>query len=75
MGYNPSYADPDVWIRPEINPGGFQYYGYILCYVDNVIYIPDDTGKYTSRIQEAFNLKYDNISEPDMYLGATISDM
>jgi hypothetical protein len=31
MGYKPSYADPDVWLRPAVKPDGFKYYEYILC--------------------------------------------
>jgi hypothetical protein len=26
MGYKPSYADPDVWLRPAVKPDGFKYY-------------------------------------------------
>ena len=30
MGYNLNYAGPEVWIRPEVNPNGFEYHEYIL---------------------------------------------
>ncbi len=30
MNFKPSYADPDVWMRPAIKPDGFKYYEYIL---------------------------------------------
>jgi hypothetical protein len=26
MGYKPSYADPDIWLRPAVKPDGFKYY-------------------------------------------------
>jgi hypothetical protein len=39
MGYRPSYADPDVWLQLAVKPDGFEYYEYILCYVDNVLCI------------------------------------
>ena len=39
MGYRPTYADPDVWLRPAVKPDGFEYYEYILCYVDDVLCI------------------------------------
>ena len=26
MGYRSSYADPDLWLRPAVNPDGFEYY-------------------------------------------------
>ena len=28
--YSPPIADPDVWMRPAVKPGGFMYYEYIL---------------------------------------------
>jgi hypothetical protein len=36
LGYKPSYADPDVWMRPAVKANGFEYYEYILTYVDDV---------------------------------------
>ena len=43
MGYNPRYAHPYVWIWPELNPNVFEYYEYILCYVDDVVFVSADT--------------------------------
>ena len=45
IGYNPSKADPDVWIRPSVKPDGFEYYKMILCYVDDVLSILHDATK------------------------------
>ncbi len=75
MGYKPSYADPDVWMRPAVKPNGFEYYEYILCYVDDVLCISADPNKSMERIQDDFKLKDDKIAEPDVYLGATLSKM
>ena len=61
-----------MWIRPEVKPNVFYYQEYTLCYVDDVICISADPGKSTKRIQDSFKHKYDNIAEPDMYLGATL---
>jgi len=36
MGFKPSTADPDVWMRPAAKPDGEQYYKYILVYVDDI---------------------------------------
>ena len=41
LGYNPSKADPDVWMRPAIKQNGFIYWEYILCYVDDVLSISE----------------------------------
>ena len=66
MGYKPRYADPDVFIHTEVSPNGFEYYEYILCYVENTICIPYDTGKSMRMIQEDFKIKYENIEDPGM---------
>ena len=42
IGYKPSYADPDVWLRPGIKPDGFEYWEMVLCYVDDVLSISHD---------------------------------
>ena len=56
MGYRPSYADPDLWLRPEVKPYGFNYHEYILCYVKYVLYISNNLRKSMKRIQEDFKL-------------------
>ena len=45
IGYTPSKADPDVWLRPAVKPDGFEYYEMILCYVDDVLSISHDAMK------------------------------
>ena len=61
MGYSPSYANPDLLLQPALNPDGFEYYKYILCYVEDVLCISHNLQKSMKRIQEDFNLKYDKI--------------
>ena len=39
MGYKPRYADLAAWILKLVNPNEFEYYGYILCYVNDVLLI------------------------------------
>ena len=34
LNYVPSKADPDVYMRPAVKPNGFEYYKYVLCYVE-----------------------------------------
>ena len=75
MGYWPSYADPDLWLRPAVNPDGFEYYEYILCYVDNVLCISHNPRKSIKIIQEDFKFKYNKIEPPDLYLGETLDNM
>ena len=74
-GYRPSYADPDVWMRPAIKVDGTEYWEYTLCYVDDVLVISDDPAKTMRRIKSQFKLKGDKTDEPDVYLGASLSQM
>ena len=75
MGYKTSYADPDVWTHTEMKSNGFEYYEYIWCYINGVFFIDTDTGKSINNIQDNWRLKDENISEPDMYLEATLSNI
>ena len=70
LGYMTSIADPDVWMIPEVKQGGFMYYEYVLCYVDDVLCISNDPICTMEVIQANFKLKGEKIEEPDMYLGA-----
>ena len=39
IGFIPSKADPDVWMRPATKSNGEQYYEYLLVYVDDILNI------------------------------------
>jgi hypothetical protein len=75
MGYRPTRADPDVWLRPAVKPDGFEYYELVLCYVDDVLSIAADPAATLWRLQSVFKLKDDKIAEPDIYLGAQLGKM
>ena len=74
-GYRPSYADPDVWMRPAIKADGMEYWEYTLCYVDDVLVISNDPDKTMRRIKSQFKLKGNKAEEPEVYLGASLSKM
>ena len=61
MGYRPSYTDLELWLQPAVKPDGFEYYEYILCYVNNVLCISHNPRKLMKRIEEYFNLKDEKI--------------
>lgn len=73
MGYRPSKADPDVWLRTAVKECGFKYYEYVLCYVDDVLCISNDPTRTMKGIEDCFTIKDDKIEEPDMYLVAQLS--
>ena len=72
LGYRPSYADPDVWLKAAAKPGGFEYYEMVLCYVDDVMAISHDPSRTIRGIQAVFKLKGDAANAPDMYLGVSL---
>ena len=69
------YANPDLWLRPSVNPEGFEYYEYILCYVHDVLCIYHNPRNSTKKIQGNFKLKDDKIEPPDVYLVETTDKM
>ena len=75
IGYAPTKADPDVWLRPAVKADGFQYYELVLCYVDDVLSISGDPLSTLQGLQAVFNLKDDKIEEPSMYLGAQLGQL
>ena len=72
VGYKPTKADPDVWLRPAIKADGFQYYELVLCYVDDVLSISVDPEFTLGALKMTFTLKDNKIEEPEMYLGAQL---
>ena len=70
LGFIPVRADPDVWQHPAVKSDGFEYYEFILCYVDDLLAISEDATKVLQGVQATFKLKDNKIEKPDMYLGA-----
>ena len=82
IGFIPTRADPDVWRRPAVKPDSFEYYEYILCYVDDLLcYVDDllaishDAQLVLKSFQDTFKSKDDKIDKPDVYLGAQLDKM
>jgi len=71
MGFTSSFADPDVWYRADSEPDGFEYYTYILVYIDDILVISYQPETIMSVIAKNFRLK-DGYAAPTRYLGATI---
>ena len=70
IGFKPTKADPNVWIRLAVKPDGSEYYEYIMCYVDDILSVSLDAKSILRSLQGQFKLKGDKIEPPDMYLGA-----
>ena len=75
LGYKPSFADQDVWLRAAVKPCGFKYYELILCYFDDVLSVSHDPMKTMNGIRANFTLKDDKVEKPDICLGASLDKM
>ena len=75
IGYKPTKADPDVWLRPAVKANGFEYYELVLCYVDDILSISENPKATLTDLTTVFKLKDDKIEEPEMYLGAQLDKM
>ncbi|KAL7557773.1 hypothetical protein ACA910_020290 [Epithemia clementina (nom. ined.)] len=72
MGFRSCLADPDVWLRANTKPDGFQYYEYVLVYIDDILVISHDPHKVMDALKKQYTIKPDSIKPPDVYLGAEI---
>jgi hypothetical protein len=71
LGYTSCLADPDVWFKAAVKPCGFEYYEYVLVYVDDVLVLSHQP-EVTMKALEAFYRLKDGFAEPDRYLGAEV---
>jgi len=71
MGYTSCLADPDVWYKAECKPNGFEYYSYILVYVDDILVVSHHPKATMEILAKTFRLK-DGYAPPTQNLGATI---
>ena len=75
IGFLSTKADPGVWCRPAVKPNGFEYYEYILCYVDDILCISHDPGLALGQIQAVFKFKGDKMENPKIYIGDQSGNM
>jgi hypothetical protein len=71
MGFTASLADPDIWYRPAVKESGFEYYEYLMVYVDNILLLSHKGEDVMATIEKLFRLK-EPTTAPKTYLGATI---
>ena len=61
-------------MKPKIDPETkHHYYAYILYYVDDVLIVDHDAMSVLNNINKYFKLKPESIGDPDMYLGAKLT--
>lgn len=72
LGFLPSQADDNVWMKCCKKEDGTEYYSYILVYVDDVLCMSHDPDYYMNLLGTEYRMK-EPPAEPTMYLGADIS--
>ena len=73
LGYEPCRADPDLWFKAQVLPDdSFEYYEYVLLYVDNILAISHNAISALDRMDKFFMMKKGSIGDPDIYLGAKL---
>jgi hypothetical protein len=65
MGFTPSRADQDLWIRKSDDYDG---YDYIATHVDDILICAKDPSKYMTEIEQEFKVR-DVSNTPEYYLG------
>jgi hypothetical protein len=56
-------------VRPD---DGFEYYAYVLLYVDDVSSISHDSEATLREIDKFFLMKDGSVGDPDIYLGSKL---
>ena len=69
LGYKPTKADPDLWMRQTKN-GKVKY---IARYVDDVISFSDDPLSLMKELEKVYTMK--GIGKPQYYLGGDIEQL
>jgi hypothetical protein len=73
MGFKPTHADADVYMRRHPCNGGTPYYKYLLVYVDDVLVVSHAPEELMKQIGSKFEIKNGKYGPPTSYLGAGIS--
>ena len=74
LGFKPSAADPDVWMRPATKADGMKYYEYVLVYVDDILAMSEKPEEIMQSLMNEFTFKggADGVIPPTDYLGAKL---
>ena len=74
LGFLPCPVNLYFCMNPMVSPyDGFNYYAYIIIYVDGVIIIHHDSKRLLSRIDNYFNPKTSSIGDTYIYVGSKLN--
>jgi len=71
LGYRPTQAGPDVWIKRATKKDGEPYYKLMLIYVEDVLHIAEHHEEDMAKLGREYRLK-DNVGPPGRYMGGNI---
>jgi hypothetical protein len=57
-------ADPDVWMRKAMKDDGFEYYEYILTYVDDCLVVSHQPQLLVDTLQNEYKYRLKDIGPP-----------
>ena len=72
LGYSPSYADNDVYIKARKRADGLAYYSYLIIYVDDVLCVDENPKEVIDKIASVYRVKENSVKEPKRYLGMDV---
>ena len=68
FGYEPCREEPHLWFKVQVCPDdGFEYYEYVLLYVDDSLEISYDAMDALDRMDKFSMMKKGSIEDPDIY--------
>ncbi len=72
LGFKPTRADPDVWLRPQTRQDNSKYYEYFLVYVDDCLVISENPQSILDSLHSDYNYRLKDVHPPTRFLGAQI---
>ena len=70
VGFNNTKGDPDVYKRRASKVSGEAYYEYIIVYVDDIICVSEEPGKWMKLLGDIYRLR--DVGVPTKFLGSNI---
>ena len=75
-GYCSCNAHPDLWMMANYRPENkLEYYSYILCHVEDILFIHHDQDDILNKLNGHVPLKPGSVGSLDMYLGMKLKSM
>jgi hypothetical protein len=72
LKYERCKADHDVWMPPAVKPDRFEYYEYVLIFVDDILHLYHSPKDTMGTLAKLYELTESSVGVPDRYLGANI---